>query len=268
MFRSKIYFIGMGGSGIVGDLMKVILEKKKYEVNVIKDYNLPSFINKNANVFFISYSGNTYETLSCIKQAIKRGLRKIVVVTSNGKLEQIAMKNKFKIIKVRKGLLPREAIFNMLFPLLKLFKVKFKDRNYDFSSFDFLLDIINESLRVFAITEYYPIALRMVNQFNENCKLSFIVGSFPEVLHNQIEALSNKNILIFRNGGEKLIDAFKEVLKEKANIYEIIPKEKEFVNKIIYLLKLVDYLSIKYATKNNIDYKKTPFIDNYKALLH
>ncbi|MEM5811706.1 MAG: SIS domain-containing protein [Candidatus Aenigmatarchaeota archaeon] len=130
-----------------------------------------------------------------------------------------------------------------------------------------MLDIINESLRVFAITEYYPIALRMVNQFNENCKLSFIVGSFPEVLHNQIEALTNKNILIFRNGGEKLIDAFKEVLKEKANIYEIIPKEKEFVNKIIYLLKLVDYLSIKYATKNNIDYKKTPFIDNYKALL-
>ncbi|MCS7123313.1 MAG: SIS domain-containing protein, partial [Candidatus Aenigmarchaeota archaeon] len=133
---------------------------------------------------------------------------------------------------------------------------------------DFLIDFINENLRVFSSIEYYPIALRMLNQFNENCKISFPIGYFPEVLHNQIEAINGKNILIFRNGREKLIDAFKKVVEKNVNFYyEIIPKGKNFVDKIIYLLKLVDYLSIKFAKKYGINYRETPFIDSYKKLL-
>ncbi|MCS7123502.1 MAG: hypothetical protein RMJ17_02945, partial [Candidatus Aenigmarchaeota archaeon] len=135
MYSYKVCFVGMGGSGIVGDLMKVILEKNGYEVIVVKDEKLPEFLNKKFKLFIISYSGNTYETLKCFREAIEKGIKNIIVVTSNGKLEKLCDKYEFKKIKVRGGLLPREALLDMLLPLLSYFKIKFKNVEYDFSNY-------------------------------------------------------------------------------------------------------------------------------------
>ena len=267
----NLAFIGMGGSGIVGDIMKVVLEEKGNEVSVIKDYRIPNYLNKDFLVFVISYSGNTFETLRCFKQCIRKKIKKIVVVTSDGRLNEIAEKKNVKIIKVKKGLLPREALFDMLFPILDYFKIKYKKSKYEFSKFNYLIDKINQSTRVYAIGKFYPVALRMLNQFNENCKISFKISFFPELMHNEIESYLNLkekiNIIIFREGKEKIIDAFKNVVRDKANFYEIRPKGKTIIDNLIYLISLVDYLSYKFAEKNKIYFKKTPLIDAYKKYL-
>ena len=85
--------MGMGGSGIAGDVMK-ILSNEISDKNIIvrKDYSIPKqIINLRPLCLFISYSGNTEETLSGIADAIENNLD-WMVISSGGKLIDIAKK--------------------------------------------------------------------------------------------------------------------------------------------------------------------------------
>src|SRR3989344_4836781 len=60
----KIIVAGMGGSAVGGDLLKLYMRDSTIPIMTVRDYKLPNFVNKNALVFAVSYSGNTEETLS------------------------------------------------------------------------------------------------------------------------------------------------------------------------------------------------------------
>ena len=72
-FISNIAVCGMGGSGFAGDLLKVYLSDLPVEIHAVKDYNLPQVIQRKSLVFAVSYSGNTEETVSAYRSAIRRG---------------------------------------------------------------------------------------------------------------------------------------------------------------------------------------------------
>jgi len=96
---SSIVFCGLGGSAISGDLLCDYLSGEiSIPFNVVRGYNLPKFVNENTLVIISSYSGNTEETISCFEQALKKN-SKIVVITSGGKIEDIAAANKISIVK-------------------------------------------------------------------------------------------------------------------------------------------------------------------------
>jgi glucose/mannose-6-phosphate isomerase len=76
----------LGGSAISGDLLCDYLSGElKLPFNVVRGYNLPSYVSENTLVIISSYSGNTEETISCFEQAQKRKSN-IVVITSGGKI--------------------------------------------------------------------------------------------------------------------------------------------------------------------------------------
>ena len=61
--------LGMGGSGFSGDIIKaLVFDEIKIPVEVVKGYDLPAFIGKDWLVMAVSYSGNTEETVSAVKQ--------------------------------------------------------------------------------------------------------------------------------------------------------------------------------------------------------
>ena len=66
-----VVFAGMGGSGTMGDFFAAILSKTNLHVNVVKGYLLPKNVNSETLVITTSVSGNTIETLSVLKAAIK-----------------------------------------------------------------------------------------------------------------------------------------------------------------------------------------------------
>ena len=70
---NNIIVCGMGGSGFTGDLLKVYLSDTSHVIEVIKGYTLPKYVNRKSLVFAISYSGNTEETISAYRSAIRRG---------------------------------------------------------------------------------------------------------------------------------------------------------------------------------------------------
>ena len=63
----------MGGSAIGGDVViEIVKNDIDIPIQVIREYNLPNWVNKDTVVICSSYSGNTEETLSAFEDAIKR----------------------------------------------------------------------------------------------------------------------------------------------------------------------------------------------------
>jgi glucose/mannose-6-phosphate isomerase len=114
----NIVLCGLGGSAIGGDLLRSYLsDELRIPFVVIRSYVLPAFVGRKSLVIISSYSGNTEETHSCHKEAMKRRA-KILCISSGGLVEKIARQKKQPHIKVPGGPSPRAALGYSFFPLL------------------------------------------------------------------------------------------------------------------------------------------------------
>lgn len=85
----SIVVLGMGGSGIAGDLLAAVVGPfLPIPVVVHKGYACPSFASRSTLVFAVSFSGNTEETLEATEMALEYGAR-VVAVTQGGELGKI-----------------------------------------------------------------------------------------------------------------------------------------------------------------------------------
>src|SRR6266498_788231 len=81
----SIAVCGMGGSGIVGDVLRACFaDRLPVPVVTVKGYGLPAFCGKDTVVLAVSYSGET-ETLAAYAQAVAVGSR-VMALSSGGKL--------------------------------------------------------------------------------------------------------------------------------------------------------------------------------------
>ncbi|GMU77658.1 MAG: bifunctional phosphoglucose/phosphomannose isomerase [Acidimicrobiia bacterium] len=84
-----IVFCGMGGSGIVGDVVVAVgTATLPVPVVVLKQYRTPAFIGPRSLVFAVSFTGNTEETVGMARGAVDAGAR-LVTVGGGGELEVI-----------------------------------------------------------------------------------------------------------------------------------------------------------------------------------
>jgi glucose/mannose-6-phosphate isomerase len=82
--------VGVGGSGIGGDIVAAIAQpQSKIPIVVVKDHDLPAFVNEESLVLATSFSGATAETLDAVRAARHAGAR-IVAVTAGGPLAALA----------------------------------------------------------------------------------------------------------------------------------------------------------------------------------
>src|SRR3989338_1214351 len=117
----KVVVAGVGGSAISGDLLKIYCSEKApaLHVHVSRGYDVPAFTDNRTLVLAISYSGNTEETLSAVKSAMRNGA-KIVAITSGGKLMRQAEQLNKQVVAVPDGIQPRAAVPYMFLPLLNV----------------------------------------------------------------------------------------------------------------------------------------------------
>ena len=107
---SNIVLTGMGGSALAGEFVKCWLaDRLPVPFEIVRSYNLPSYIGEDTLVIVSSYSGNTEETLSALAEAEAKGAQ-IVILTAGGKLGEIAAKQNHPHYKVPSGLQPRLAV--------------------------------------------------------------------------------------------------------------------------------------------------------------
>jgi glucose/mannose-6-phosphate isomerase len=119
---ANVAILGMGGSAIGGDLVRTLVSPGcRVPVSVIRDYDLPGWVNARTLVIASSYSGNTEETLCAFGQAVDRRC-KLAVITTGGRLQAAAESAKARIFKVTYEASPRAALGYSVTPLLGIFQ--------------------------------------------------------------------------------------------------------------------------------------------------
>lgn len=202
---------GMGGSAIGADLVRNVYDSSLYcNMETVRNYSLPGWVDSRTVVFAISYSGNTEETLSCLEQALERGSR-VICVASGGKVAAIAAEKELALINIPAGLQPRAAIGYLSVPVagcleaMGLVGELEEDVSETAAALEDLADAygigrpfeINQAKQLaLALHENVPViygaeltavaARRWKGQINENAKTLAFSNEFPELNHNEI----------------------------------------------------------------------------------
>src|SRR3989338_1460317 len=285
----KIVVAGMGGSAVGGDLLKTYMHDSKIPVFVVRDYNIPNFVDENTLFFAVSYSGSTEETLSAYEEAAKKKA-KIVAVTSGG---QLADKAK-KIIKIPSGLQPRAALGYLFFPVLGVLAnsgiadVKGKEieevlgilsKTDDFKAVGERIarKIGLRTPLVYASELLCPVAYRWKTQFNENSKVAAFHHSFSEMNHNEIAGYQNVNknefiAILIRDANDnerikKRMDITKEIISTRIDVEEVFTRGEYLLSRIFSGIYYGDFASYYLALANRVDPTPVTVIENLKKKL-
>ena len=299
----RILIVGMGGSGVAGDVLKLILNKHtNIDVEVRKTYNLTkNHSSTRPFCLFISYSGNTEETLSVAKDAINENLE-WSVISSGGELLELATKYNKNFVKVPTGLQPRAAFGLMTKAVINFLPNSIKSHflnacddagNYlnnlieDVSNevFDISKNIANQigtkTTVIYAGSELtYLVAQRWKTQINENSKSKAYIGFMPEIHHNEIlsweadqEGSKNNFILILLRGDDhkKIDNRFeftKELIGSKVDILDVRNISSEnLIKDLLHLVLIGDLVSVELANQLKIDPFNIDAIENLKKKL-
>lgn len=89
---SNIVVAGMGGSAFAGHIIRSLDQAiLKVPMETVSNYRLPAYVNNKTLVVISSYSGNTEESISCLKDAVARKAY-VFIIATGGKLAEIASK--------------------------------------------------------------------------------------------------------------------------------------------------------------------------------
>ena len=301
----SLLIMGMGGSGVSGDVLSLLSnEVSSKKITVRKSYSIPKKIMEvKPFCLFISYSGNTEETLSGLNDAIKNNLD-WAVISSGGKLIDLAIEHNKEYIKIPDGLQPRAAFGYLTQAVCKIVDIvegtNFVKELIDVG--DYLNEILNEeedseifieakkiakqinkkTCIIYGGTDLTElVASRWKTQINENAKSKAFVGSMPEVHHNEIlswdadveGSKSNYVLILLRDNSEnsqiaKRFDLTQKLLGEKVEIFNIEPKSQSTtLIKLMELVLLGDLFSISLANELNMIPEDIEGIENLKKLL-
>lgn len=283
----RILVSGMGGSGISGLIASALCDNMaNSQVIPWADYGLPNWITSEDKIICISYSGNTAETLSAANRALEIGCQ-LEVITTGGKLEELAIKNNLNITKIEKGHQPRAALPLLLKPLL--YKIGIPNLELQIKeTIDLEIDIekakeistkIKDKLPcIYSSGLLTPVGYRWRCQIEENAKVLAMNHEVPEMNHNEIVGWTsppnNMSVVLLRDNNEskaikKRMDATKKIAWTSKGIdtIEIYSKGKWPLTRIISMVLLGDLISIELAKLNSVDPTPVKIIEDLKKLL-
>jgi glucose/mannose-6-phosphate isomerase len=288
----RIFFLGMGGSSISGAIIKMHLEQMGIEtpIFIVEDYTLPPTITPNSLVFAISYSGNTEETLSAYRQAI-RITNTVIALEDGGKLEEVCKVNRRAYLDVPKGYQPRTAALSyLLFPIIHMLErygvipAQSEDINHlvksiqkpDFKSIAIGLSekLMYSVPLIYASDKYYPIAYRFKCEINEHAKVHAFSNRYSEFNHNEICGYTNLqatyHIVTFRFDDDhrrilKRMDIVKDLTKKAGvSTTEIKLSGDHFLTRVFSAILIGDYTAFFLALRYKTDPSPVRIIEELK----
>ena len=298
----EIVVCGMGGSSLGTDIIKSLYFKNlKKPIYIINGYNLPNWVSKNTLIIGSSYSGNTEETVSCVKEAFKKKL-KLFVITTGGLLEQFAFANSIPFYVFdpvnNPSAQPRMGLGYSIMSQLVLFKkigvlnitdslIKKTINNVSKSANNKKpiasknAEKIKGSVPIIVASEFLSgNAHTLANQINENAKTFSNFFILPELSHHLLEGLIkpkniNKNLLFFFLESDSYSNIIKQRIKitkrvlaqNKIKALSYKAKQKDKLAQSLEMIIFGSYLSLYLAITNNVDPLKIPVVDYFKKQL-
>ena len=293
---SNVLISGLGGSGIGGTIAaEVTASEARIPILTNNGYFIPNFVSINTLFIACSYSGNTEETISAAKLAHEEGA-KIVVISSGGKLQEMANDNSWDFIGIPGGQPPR-ASFGLSFPevlyVLHVHDIISKKFEKELEAAINLLDENEEAIQqeamevteklnnkipvIYAADGYGGVATRFRQQVNENAKMLCWHHVIPEMNHNELVGWRTKDenlaVVIFRNETDfDRIQARMKINKETMDQYadsiiEIWSQGDSDLQRALYLIHIGDWISYFLGEKRGVDITEVKVIDHLKGEL-
>ena len=299
---NNIIYLGMGGSGIAGELLTdALYDDLHIPLRVISSYQMPGYCNSNTLVIASSYSGDTEEIISAVQFAEEKKAH-IVTISSGGELQKLAKKKKWPHISIPGGYPPRQALGYLFFPIYHLLGQNGFINNYNSDLSDLVMFVkkiirmndypnveghvlskelahkIQGKIPIFYSTAPYlrTIARRWQNQMHESAKSLAFSNTLPEMNHNEIlgwemEGIPLNNFIVIFLENENLLPRIQkriELSKKIINRYlidvvDIYTSGTKTLEKVFSMVILGDWVSYYLA----LDYKKDPVeIENVNYL--
>ncbi|MDO8568093.1 MAG: bifunctional phosphoglucose/phosphomannose isomerase [Dehalococcoidales bacterium] len=301
---NKVVISGMGGSAIGGDLLRsLVTAEAKVSIMVSRDYQLPAFVDARTLVVISSYSGNTEETLSSFDQALKNECKKLVI-TTGGKLMQIARRKNVPVFEFAYPGQPRAALGFSLLPIIAFLQRLgvIGDKSAEVAEMVQVLGEVSARMNEAVATTDNPakqlaqrlygklpliygagitaeVAHRWKTQLNENSKAWAFYDVFPELDHNAVvgyqfpKALAGKTraVLLQAPSSPRLelrIRVTCQLLEDAGVGCETINATGDSpLSQVMSLVSYGDYVSYYLAILYKIDPTPVKVIDYLKAQL-
>jgi len=293
-----VVFVGMGGSGALGDIFSSILSKTKIHVAITKGYHLPHTVDAKTLVVTTSISGNTVETLSVLDSARKAACN-IIAFSAGGRMKQYCIKHKIEYRDLPYFHSPRASftgflysILRVLDPILPVKQVDVKDSILELKKIQKKIssEHLNEKNPSLNLAEwiigipliYYPFglqaaAIRFKNSLQENTKIHAMAEDVLEASHNGIVAWEKRSSAqpILLEGKDDYIKTKERwaILKNYFNeneieYWEISSVKGNILSKLINMIYLLDYATIYRAVLSKVDPSPINSIEYVKSRLH
>ncbi len=308
-FRSKstgrrrvvddLVFVGMGGSASAGDVLVDWLGSGfEFPVAVSRNPRLPRSVGRDSLVVFLSYSGETWETLEALRGALRAGCA-VVGVGSGGRLKERIEAEGLPFFQVSRGLAPRAALGEMIVAgsvaLQSLGVIGSQSRGLREVGEELVvlreklgpsvpvvknrgkqlaLTLLGRLPMVYAFASMGSVARRFKNQLAENAKVVAKYDLLPEACHNEIEGFgggADPVPIVVRDWEESLaesrvLSAFISTVK-RATGSRVIPvreKGRSKLGRLLAPILLLDYASAYLAVLRGVDPSPTTRIMEYK----
>lgn len=294
---------GMGGSAIGGALARAALgDHASRPIFVTRAYGLPTWTTPDTMVLCASYSGETEETLACYESAGALGAKR-TVVTTGGRLAEMARADGVPVIPLPGGFQPRAAVAYMIVAALEvaalcgagprltseidvaashveqLVAEWGPDAAEDSLAKEIARGLLGSTPVIAGAGLTTPIAYRWKTQINENAKQPAFWHELPELDHNEIVGWEGAREVgrfsaVFLDDS----DAHPRV-KERMDITERLiagnavasfrleTRGQTAIERVISLVFLGDLVSIYLATLRGVDPGPVKVIDELKAAL-
>jgi glucose/mannose-6-phosphate isomerase len=287
-------FLGMGGSAAGGDFIASLCEKHgSLPVKTIRDYVLPAWWNKSWLVIATSHSGNTEETLSACEIALKAGAT-VIVISTGGELSGYCdLYPKCHLISSIGGQPPRTAFGHIFSRQLSLMRVlgalplpfegedeaMLQRLQQAINGFDIINDpegdivqlamsMVERPISIMGPTELSPALTRFKNQLNENSARFALIGTVPEMNHNESVAWGGVGktqdpfaeqhlilLLAWQGLHTRVSDRMDWMVSHFSTDYawRIDGEGKSLLEALLYLCILMDWISISLALLHGKD---------------
>ncbi|MFH1582270.1 MAG: bifunctional phosphoglucose/phosphomannose isomerase [bacterium] len=235
---NNIIICGMGGSALPGE---ILVNLRPLNFFIHKSYGLPPQAGGGSIIICVSYSGNTEETLSAFKEALKRKLPAIAI-TTGGELAKIAKKNNIPLVLLPAlHIQPRLALGLQFAALLQILtnhylmpdsfvseitklETALNPKNLESKGKALARKIGKRIPLIYTPEKLKGLGLVLKNNFNENAKTLAFSNHIPEMNHNEIVG--------FWQIGKKKIkdDIIAIILRDKKENPKILKRTKIMEN--------------------------------------
>jgi len=294
---------GMGGSAIGGALARAALgDHASRPIFVTRAYGLPTWTTPDTMVLCASYSGETEETLACYESAGALGAKR-TVVTTGGRLAEMARADEVPVIPLPGGFQPRAAVAYMIVASLEvaalcgagprltseidvaashteqLVSEWGPDAPEDSLAKELARGLHGTTPVVAGAGLTTPIAYRWKTQINENAKQPCFWNELPELDHNELAGWEGARDLgrfsaVFLDDSDahprvkERMDLTERLIAGNAvESFHLETRGQTAVERVVSLVLLGDLVSIYLAALRGVDPGPVKVIDELKTAL-